>query len=193
VTFATFFRAVTRLLCAAIFISLLTAAAGESSKRRNAAILARVLSYERTLEQRMGDAVGVAVVYKRNDRASEANADDWFVALDELSSVKIKDRRFFAVKVAYDTRDLLAAIDRDGVDVILVCDGLAPESGAIAEIARSRHTLTVSNAVATLGRDLTLCVTEEDEKTKIFINLNTAQLEGIQFSSALLKLATLVH
>src|SRR5262249_52712736 len=80
----------------ALALVFMTCAAVDAGKTREAAVLARVLSYELTLEERAGDAVGVAIVYKRGDAASEANADEWLRALGELSSVKIKDRRFFA-------------------------------------------------------------------------------------------------
>jgi hypothetical protein len=182
-----------RFLAAALVFGSVTGAVGDSPKARSAAVLARVLSYELTLEDRVGDSVGVAVIYKAGDAQSEANANEWYRALADLSSVKIKDRRFFAEKVAYDAGEIRNAIDKDGVDVLLVSDGLAAESVAIAEIARSAHVLTAGNSVSYLDRALTLCVSEEDGKPKIFINLNMAHLEGIRFSSNLLKLVTLVH
>jgi YfiR/HmsC-like len=178
---------------ALLVVPLLVGAAGEPSKNRHAAILARVLSYELTLEERVGDSIGVAVIYKRGDAASEANADDWLQGLAELSSVKIKDRPFFAVKVPYGISVLDAAITKDGIDVLLVADGLNAESSAIAQLARSRRVLTVGNTLSYVQTNMTLCVTEEADKIKIFINLNVAQLEGIRFSSRLLSLASLIR
>jgi hypothetical protein len=180
-----------RLLAAALAIA--TSAAADGGKTREAAVLARVLSYELTLEDRAGEAVGVAVVYKKGDLASEANADEWSKALNELSSVKIKERRFFTVKVAYEPNSLAAAIDNDGVDMLLAADGLGAEAASIAKLARSKHVLTAGNSVEYVDQAFTLCVTEEAGKPKIFVNLNVALLEGIRFSSNLLKLVTLVH
>jgi hypothetical protein len=182
-----------RLIGAAVLASLLTPATAEASKDRNAAILARVLSFELTLDERVGPSVGVAVIYKRGDPHSEANADEWFSALAGLSSVRIKDRPFFAIKIPYAPNELVSAIDKTGVDVLLVADGLDAESAAIARLAHSKHVLTASNAVSYVERDMTLCIAERAEKTKIIINLNAAQLEGIRFSSNLLKLATIIR
>lgn len=181
-----------RHLFAALLVSCLLSGPAHASKSRNAAILARVLSFELTLDERVGASVGVAVIYKRGDPRSEANADEWLAALRSLSSVRIKDRPFSAVKVAYSVADLAAAIDA-GADVLLASDGLTAELDAIAQLARSRHVLTASNAVDGVARTLTLCVTEEQDKIKILINLNTAHLEGIRFSSNLLKLATIIR
>ena len=179
-------------LRAVLFVLLLTAAKGDSTKKRPAVILGRVLSYELTLEDRMGEAVGIAVVYRRDDPASEANADEWLEGLLELSSMKIKDRRVFAVKVPFSTSEMNAAVDK-GADVLLVSDGLSSELPSIAQFARSKHLLTMGNTVSYVEKDLTLCVTEEGDKSRIFINLNVAHLEGIRFGSRLLALATLIR
>jgi len=186
-------RLVAWLLAAAVTAPILSAAGAESSKKRNAAILARVLSYELTLDDRAGKSVGVAVVYKRGDPASERNASDWFDALNELSSVRIKDKPFFVLKVAYVPSDLVAAIDAQGVDVLLVADGLNAEVDAVARLARSKHVLSASNDPAHVERDLTVCVVEQDDKLKVVINLQSAQREGIRFSSNLLKVAKLIR
>jgi hypothetical protein len=182
-----------RFLGAALTVALTTAAAGDTGKARDAAVFARVLSYELTLEDRAGDAVGVAVIYKQGDAASEANAEEWYKALSDLSTVKIKDRRFFAVKVAYDLNDITSAIDKDGVDVLLASDGLSAEAPAIANLARSKHVLSAGDSIGYVEQSMTLCVAEDAGKPKIYINLNVAQLEGIRFSSNLLKLVTLVR
>jgi hypothetical protein len=171
----------------------LLAGRAEATKTRNAAILARALSFELTLEERVGPTVTIAVIYKRGDRQSEANADEWMDGFRALAAVRIKDRPFSAVKVGYTQADTLNAIDRDGADVLLVADGLASELAAIARLARSRHVLTAANTLADVNRELTLCITDEGDKVKIVVNLGSAHLEGIRFSSNLLKLAVLIR
>jgi hypothetical protein len=181
-----------RALSVVLIAGFLTGLSKESSKKKHASILARVLSYELTLEERAGDRVGIAVVYKRDDAASEANADDWMQGLVELASVKIKDRPLFAVKVPFAPGEVNAAIDK-GSDVLLIATGLGGEASAIAGIARARHVLTVADAVPDVQTHYAVCVTEEADKPKIYINLNAAQVEGIRFSSRLLGLANLIR
>jgi hypothetical protein len=187
-------RRASRLISATILVvASLLAVRVEATKARNAAILARALSFELTLDERVGPTVTVAVIYKGGDRKSEANADEWIDAFRGLASVRIKDRPLSAIKLAYSSAAVASAIERDGADVLLVADGLAAEVAAIAKLARSRHVLTAGNALADVAKDLTLCVTDEGDKVKIVVNLNAAQLEGIRFSSNLLKLATLIR
>jgi hypothetical protein len=176
-----------------LLLLAMQALAAETTKRRHATILARALSYELTLSERVGPTVGVAVVYKPGNAQSEGSAADWLGAFDELSSVRIKDKSFFAIRVPNDGERLAQAIEKEGVDVLLVTDGLASEAKSIANLARSRHVLTVGSNLSYVEADLTLCVLEENERTRIFINLGNAGLEGIRFSSNLLKLANLVR
>jgi hypothetical protein len=79
------------------------------------------------------------------------------------------------------------------VDVLLVTDGLAAEAPAIVDLTRKKHVLSAANSAADLERGISLCVTEQDGKQKIFVHLGAAQQEGIRFSSNLLKLVTLVR
>jgi hypothetical protein len=181
-----------RLAGTALLAVLLTGARTESSKSQHAAILARVLSYELTLEERAGNSVDVAVVYRRDDPTSEANADDWVLALTDLLPVKVKNRPLLTSKVPYGTSELNAAIDK-GADVLLAAEGLNAEVPLIAQLARSRHVLTAGNSPAYVQSDLTLCVTDEGAKTKILVNLNAANQEQIRFGSRLLALATLIR
>jgi hypothetical protein len=179
-------------LAVTLLAVLVTGAHPESSKARHASILARVLSYELTLEERAGDSVEIAVVYRSDVPTSEANADDWLLALAELTGVKVKGRSLSSIKVPYGISELNAAIDR-GADVLLVTDGLDAEAPAIAQLARSRHILTAANSISAVQKDLTLCITSEGEKTRIFVNLNSAQSEGIRFGSRLLALVTIIR
>ena len=73
------------VLVVALFGAAPSSFAAETSKQRHAAILARALSYELTLEQRAGPSVGIAVVYDPGNAASEANADEWLYAVKGLS------------------------------------------------------------------------------------------------------------
>ncbi len=180
-------------LAIALVLGVLTSAAQmESPRYRQAAILARVLSYELTLEERAGESVGVAIVYRRGDPVSKTNADDWMHAFAELAPINVKNRPLVAEMVPSEQSDLFAAIDK-GADVLLVAEGLEDETSAIARVARSRHVLTAADSPSYVQTDLTVCVSEENGKSKIIINLNAAKLERIQFGSRLLALATLIR
>jgi hypothetical protein len=169
-------------------------AAEDSSKSRSGAILARVLSYELTLEHRAGENIGVVIVYKKGDSASQATADEWHRALSELSSVKIKNRSLFAITAAYDAPALGRLIEERGADVLLASNGLSTEEMlGLSRLAQTNQLLSAGNSVEQVDQYLTLCVTEGDGKPEIVINLKTARLEGISFSSNLLRLARVIR
>jgi YfiR/HmsC-like len=179
-------------IVAAVLGVLVSAAHAESPRYRQAAILARVLSYELTLEERAGDSVGVAIVYRPGDPVSKANADDWLRGFQQIAPINVKSRPLVADMVTSEPGDLLAAIDK-GADVLLVTDGLDAETAAIARLARSRRVLTAADLPSYVQTDLTVCVADENGKAKITINLSTASLEHVQFGSRLLALATLIR
>jgi hypothetical protein len=177
-------------LCVLFMTAVAPEAAAEAPTLRRATVVARALSYERTLEGRVGRTVGFAVVFKPG--AGDKCANDWMAAFGALSSVKIKDRPIFSVKVPYDLGKLKTSVD-DGVDVFVVCDGLDGETDAIAQLARSRHVLTVGTIIPYVERNLTLGVAQEGDKTQIVINLKSADKEGVAFSVQLLKLARVIR
>jgi hypothetical protein len=181
-----------RLPLVALLSLVLIAASEGSTKARHAAVLARVLSYELSLEERAGASVEIAIIYRPGDAASEANANEWMTALQGILPVNVVNRPLAASKVPFGTSEISAAIDR-GADVLLAADGLDAELPSIAQIARSRHVLTAGNSPSYVQQNLTLCVIEKEDKTKILVNLTEASAEQIRFSSRLLALAVLIR
>jgi hypothetical protein len=187
-------RSCVQLLAALALMLLPPLAAEDTTKSRSGAIFARVLSYELTLDQRVGENIGVVIVYKKGERASQAIADEWHRALSELSSVKIKNRSLFALTAAYDAAMLGRLIEERGADVLLASDGLSTEEMlGLRRLAQTNRLLSAANSVEQVDRYMTLCVTESDGKPEIVINLETARLEGISFSSKLLHLARVIR
>jgi len=177
-------------------VSLLAAhaLAADGGTGLHATILARVLSYELSLEERAGNDVGIAVVYKPGDAVSEASATAWMQALEELASeVQIKNRRVVAVRVPNDPDQLSRALDKYGIDVVLAAEGLGADARQVANFTRAHHLLSVGSTVAYIEADLTLCVQQEADRPRIFVNLNNANLESVRFSSNILKLAKLIR
>ena len=183
---------VRNLVIAAVLCFFATGAQNETPKNRHAAILARILSYELTLEERVGDSLGVAIVHRPDDPVSTANADEWARAFRDLAFVNVKGRPLVVDMVGSAPSDLSAAIDK-GADLLLVTAGLDTETSSVARIAHARRVLTAGDSPDYVQTDLTVCVIEENDKTKILINLKAADLERIRFSSRLLALATLIR
>jgi hypothetical protein len=181
-----------QLVLAVVHCPFVSAAQIESPRSRQAAILARILSYELTLEERAGDSVGVAVVYRSGDLQSRANADEWLQAFQEIGPINVKGRPLVVELVPSQPCELYAVVGK-GADVLLAASGLDEEISDIARVARARRVLTVTDSPSYVQTDVTVCVSEEHGKSKITINLGMANLEHVQFSSRLLTLATLIR
>lgn len=179
---------------AALFALLLSVphAAADAGDAKRATILVKAISFDLDLEDRVGDALVVAVVYKPGDAASQSVAASWARAFSQLGGLRVKKAPVRAIEVPFDAAAIDEVVQKQGVDVLLAADGLDAELEAIARIAQPRKLITVGAKRAYVERGLVLGVFLEDEKPRIVVNLTAARAGGFRFSSAMLRLATLV-
>ena len=165
------------------------AAAGSA---RIATIIARALSYERTLPARMGPALVLGIVYADGDAASETDRDTWSTAFAGLDGVKVNGAPLQLTTLAWGSGAGAELLGR-GVDVVLVCEGLDGALSEIADFTAANHLLSVGAVRAYVDGRCTLGVFDVDGKPRITINLAVAEREGVKFSSRLLKLADVIR
>ena len=163
-------------------------AAGE----RQAAIIARALSYERTLGARTGQKLLIAIVYDQRVPASTADARAWLQGFDALEGITVNGNPIEAVTQAWDSSD--STLLRSGAaDVLLVCEGMREQLGNIASYTGSQRILSVGSTRAYLDYACSLGVFAVGEKLRITVNLSVAEREHVKFSSRLLELADIVR
>jgi hypothetical protein len=167
-------------------------AAAQASLERQAVLAVRVLSFDKNLSQRAGESVVLLVLSKQGDASSEAQAASWVRALKPIEGVSVQGLPFRVQGVPYDSASLRATVEKQGADVLLVCDGLADELPAIRALSRERKLLTFASNRAFVQRGLSLAVVAEGERNVILVNRESARLEGAVLSSDLLKVAVLV-
>jgi hypothetical protein len=175
----------------ALVLTALPAAAGDDKR---AAILARALSYDYGLKGRAGDSLTVAVLYRPGNSVSESSADVLFRLFKALEGVKVQGLSLGVTKLAYDGAEKFRAVTgMQGIDVVVVPDGMDGEVAAIREICRDKKLLSVGEKMSFLEAGLTLGVIDVDGKLTIVVNLTAAPLESVSFSSELLKLAKVIR
>jgi hypothetical protein len=86
-----------------------------------------------------------------------------------------------------------SAISGQGIDAIYICTGLEGDLGAIRELSRAQHVLTIGTKESDVSSGLSLGVFVVDGKATITVNLPASRDEGAAFSSELLRLAHVVH
>jgi hypothetical protein len=176
--------------CAALLFSPSDGRADPGDVRR-ATILVKAMSFDLDLDARVGDALVVAIAYKPGDAASQAVAASWAQAFSQLGSLRVKDAAVRAVVVPFDPPALDEAIQKQGVDAILACDGL-DDVDAVARFALPRKLVTLGAKRAYVERGLILGTFVEGDKPRIVVNLGAARQGGFRFSSSMLRLAELV-
>lgn len=164
-----------------------------SPAEREAAIVSRALAFERTLNDRVGrGSIGIAVIHKPHDAASERCGRDWREGFTALASVKIQDRNVTLTSLPYSAEGVGRA-RAQGVDVFIVCSGLAQESNEITRASRAQHILTVGTVVHYVEQNMSFGVFQEEGKYRMVVNLRFAAAEGVSFSSSMLKLARVLR
>lgn len=168
------------------------AKAGGTSTAQRAAVLARALSYEQTLERRAGKRVDILLVHD-GTASTRGTADQWNAAFASLSGVKV-DGRSIAARVASVADDLPEIFSRGDVDVAIACGDVSPSCvETIRALTRGTSSLSVATRRPQVESGLTLGILAQDGKIKIVVNLRAAQKESIRFSAKLLKLAEILR
>lgn len=188
-------NAIAALLGAAVGTALLPRGRTEGAElgpKQLAAMLLRVLAYDRNLKARAGGKTAtIFVVYQEGNQASEALQSDVANALEDLAaSVTVAELRVSVFALAYSSAaDLEAKVAAKHPVAMFVCTGLADAVPALSSVARKRSILTLTLTTAYLKAGLSIGFQRGDERVNILINLPAARAEGGDLDAALLRLA----
>ena len=152
-------------------------------------MIARVLAYDENLVGRVGEGVGLLILYKAGNPASESEAFALAGAAKKLENITISSKRFSATALPFqDVVALEASVDQRGYDAIYLCRGLDASLRAIKELTRRKKVITIAGNSPVVRWGVTVGV-EAGDHIKIFINLKEAVAEGASFGSQLLRVA----
>ncbi|MBK6810139.1 MAG: DUF4154 domain-containing protein [Sandaracinaceae bacterium] len=171
------------LLC----VAPLHTRADASSAARLSPVIARALSYERTLPSRAGGSLDILILHAANNASSQGEAAAFARGLGALSRSTVQGLPMRATVAPYSTGAIETGA-ANGVDVVVVCSGLDLLS-ALTTTTRRRRLLTVGVERQHAVNATTLAVLMEDGRAKIIVNLAHARAEGVELSSQLLRLA----
>jgi hypothetical protein len=135
----------------------------------------------------------IIIIYQDKFRLS-LNAKNELIEVGK-SDEKESNRPFVIRYIAarYDgSPDLEKAILDNNPDAVYVTPLRAVAMEAITNITRESKTLTITGIPEYVEKGLTLGIANQNEKPKILVNMESARLEGAQFSSNLLKLAQVI-
>ena len=168
------------------------AATGSAASVRKATIIARAMSYERSLSARVGESLRLAILYAGGQMDSLQDAERWKAAFAGLDGIKIYDMPLVVSTYPWGG-EAASVLHELGTDVLVVCDGLGGQLSNITAFTRRDRLLSVGTQRPYLDNACTLGVFEDSGKPEIVINLSAAEREDLKFSSRLLKLAKVIR
>lgn len=185
-----------RCLVVALSALLLFAApARAQDAAQHAALVLRILSYDRNLPSRSSNQVTVLVLYRSGDRNSEAEHRRMITAINQLSGrVRVAGRPARAIGVAYTNRAaLVGAMRSENAAAVFVCSGLGGSVADISGAAREAHTLSMSRDGDSVRSGLGVGLVERGAQVQLVVNLRAVEAEGARLDAAVLRLAELIR
>lgn len=187
-----------RKLAATLMLVLLaavtTAVAQDAS--REAALVLRILSYDRNLAARAsGGSVVVLIVYDPGNAASAAERTRVVAALNALGSrTTVANMPARAVEHAFRDRAGLAQAARTAhASALFVCRGLGGQTQQISQAAREARTLTMTSEDGGVRSGLGVGLIADGSQVRLLVNLRAVEAEGARLDAAVLRLAEVIR
>jgi hypothetical protein len=156
-------------------------------------LLMKILTFDRNLKARIGSEICIGIVYQKRHRASQDARDDLIRAISESSFRTVEGLPVRSVDIDLGERTNLAEeVGRLGANILYVTPLRAYPLDRISSLSRERRLLTLTGVPEYVSSGLTVGVGERDGKPLILIGLSASRAEGADFSSQLLKLATVI-
>lgn len=177
---------------AALVAALLAPVVVSAQANSEAALILRVLSYDRNLRQRASDRVTVLAIHG----GSAGDCDGLVRALNQLGrAVSVSGLRTRAVLHAWNGEsDLQSAARSNHASVLYVCPGFDANIEQISAASRRASLLSISSREADVRAGLTVGIVRRGSGTpQLLVNVRSAEAEGARLDAALLRIATVVR
>ncbi len=157
-------------------------------------LIFKILSFDRSLAERSGEEIVIAVVYQDRFRTSRATKE----AFMEMSKrdkapaiIQGVSVRFIEIDIE-SLSDLEKALEKQPANVLFVTPLRALGIPELAAMSKERGILTIASAPEYVYGGLSVGIDQKDNRPEIIINTDSARAEGAQLSGRLLQLARLI-
>lgn len=159
-----------------------------------AAILIRVLSYDRAVKRGAGNSVVVGIVAKSEDRSSTQAQAGLAKALSALQSGWVQGLTLKVVTTDYkDAADLAAWVAEKNVQMLYVSPGLSKELEGIRGVCVDKKIASITSVRDFVERGLVAGIVLKGERPGILVNLKAAMAAGRDLDPALLTLSEVIR
>lgn len=157
-------------------------------------LILKVLTYDRHLETKAGQEVGIGVVYTPEEPDSVAAANQIFETLFRFADKTVKRLPIKRYLLEYSSADRLErSITQRGISVLYVAPGNASNLEVITRVSQARSVTTTTGVPEYVRRGVAVGIALSDERPQILINLASARSEGSEFDASLLRFATVLR
>ena len=171
------------------------AALAQGDASREAALILRILSYDRNLSRRASGTVLILVAFLPGNAASESERTRIMSALNALGArTTVASMPARAAEHPYrDAAGLLAAMRAQRAAAVYVCSGLAGQVSAISGVAREASSLTMTADGDAVRRGLGVGLVADGSQVRLMVNLPAVEAEGARLDAAVLRLAEVIR
>lgn len=162
---------------------------------KQAALLLRVLPYDKNFAHRTQQAVTVAVVHREGNLISETYSLDMSAALRDLArGMQINGLPVRVVSVAYSSSDAFSAVlAKQKLSAIYVCPGLEDALDSISDLTRKNKILSFSSREAEVRDRISIGLLRRGSRPALIVNLRAATAEGADLNPDLLSLSEVLR
>lgn len=159
-----------------------------------AAIIMRMLGYDRALKGRAGKELVVGIVAKTSDRVSIEAQVEMQKAFDALPAQDVRGLPLRALSLNFKgPAEVGTWIAHEGIGVLYVPPGLDKELAAIRAICTERHTVAVTPVRLFVDQGLPLGIVLKEGRPSIVVNLPAAEAVGMDLDPKLLALSQVIR
>lgn len=188
-------RRTSLMLAILLAASAAAPALAQDAAARQAALILRILSYDRNLAQRASGQVTILVTFRESDASSRQESERITAALNAMGRrTTVANMHARALAVAYtDAAALQAAAGREGAVALYVCRGLGNATRAISGAARSAHLLSLTGERSALDQGLAVGLVANGSEVQLVVNLPAVEAEGARLDATVLRLAEVIR
>lgn len=151
-----------------------------------------VAAYDRTLHQRAGGKVVIAIVTNPADPDSLRAGSQLQAAFDGVDTISGLPHEEFVL--AYKSAPLLAeACVQRNVSIVFLSTGLDRVILPIVQALESTRVLTIAGSLPYVSNGVVLGFDLVSGRPKLVINLTSARKQGLEFRAELLRLARVIE
>ena len=178
------------LLVAVLLLSGIASGQSQLPVDLETMILLRALPYDRNLKARAESGIHIAVVTDNDDQTGIEIAS----AFRKAGKGGVGGLTVEVSVVAWEsTTQLMDLIDEIGFNLLYIHPSVETALSSIQQVARSKKIPSVGGTKEIVEKGASFGVYVVGNVPKLVVNINTARLEGLDFSSELLGISTVVQ